>query len=52
MSDEPDPLRELVLAQALDACIRAERTQAGSAESLIERQPGWAQAELREQGVI
>ncbi len=44
-SDEP--LRALILAQALDACIEAERHQVGSADRLIARQPAWADVELR-----
>src|SRR5207247_4103003 len=38
---------ELLLAQALEACIRAERAQAGSSTEIIARQPHAARAELR-----
>jgi hypothetical protein len=37
---------ELLLAQALDACIRAERRMPGSAAAIIAQQPEWAQDEL------
>jgi hypothetical protein len=40
------PTRELLLAQALDACIRAERREPGSARAIIELQPAWARADL------
>jgi hypothetical protein len=43
----PQPNRDLLLAQALDACIEAEREVPGSAEEIIQRQPTWAQVELR-----
>src|ERR1700681_4812832 len=41
------PTRDLLLAQALDACITAERRLPGSAEEIIARQPAWARADLR-----
>lgn len=41
------PTRELLLAQALDACISAERRLPGSAQEIIARQPAWARAELQ-----
>src|SRR5215831_7243978 len=44
----PGPTGDLLLAQALDACLRAERAAPGSAERIIVRQPLAAQAELRE----
>jgi hypothetical protein len=44
----PGPTGDLLLAQALDACLRAERAAPGSAEHIIVRQPLAAQAELRE----
>ncbi len=54
MSEEPvrpaapaQPTREFLLAQALDACIGAERQLPGSAQEIIDEQPGWAQPELR-----
>ena len=51
-SDSPsprhEPTRELLLAQALDACIDAERRAPGSADEVISRQPTWARAELRQ----
>ncbi|MCA1648315.1 MAG: DUF5667 domain-containing protein [Chloroflexi bacterium] len=40
------PMRELLLAQALDACITAERDRPGSAPEVIARHPVWARAEL------
>jgi hypothetical protein len=43
----PEPTRELLLAQALDACIAAERLLPGSAEEIIAAQPVWARADLR-----
>src|SRR5579859_5581972 len=53
--DEPDsstsrarqPMRDLLLAQALDACIAAERQLPGSSEEIIARQPVWARRELQ-----
>ena len=42
-----EPTRELLLAQALDACIEAERRARGSAAEIIARQPAWARDELR-----
>ena len=42
-----EPTRELLLAQALDACIEAERRAPGSAAEIIARQPAWARDELR-----
>src|SRR6516165_2117314 len=44
---EPEPTRALLLAQALEACIQAERKLPGSADQIIARQPAWARAELR-----
>ena len=46
-SSPREPTRELLLAQALDACIEAERRAPGSAAELIARQPAWARDELR-----
>jgi hypothetical protein len=54
MPDEPTspervqrlPTRELLLAQALDACIIAERRVAGSAQAIIAQQPAWLRADL------
>src|SRR6185437_5660140 len=46
-SPEHEPTRALLLAQALDACIQAERRIPGSADHVIARQPAWARAELR-----
>jgi hypothetical protein len=46
-SSSREPTRELLLAQALDACIAAERRAPGSAAELIARQPAWARDELR-----
>jgi hypothetical protein len=40
-------MRELLLAQALDACIRAERRSLGSAATIIAQQPDWARDELQ-----
>ena len=40
-------MRELLLAQALEACIQAERKVPGSAQAIIARQPSWARPELR-----
>ncbi|HYY90082.1 MAG TPA: DUF5667 domain-containing protein, partial [Chloroflexota bacterium] len=40
-------MRELLLAQALDACIDAEHRMTGSAAEVIARQPAWARADLR-----
>src|ERR1700736_4929430 len=40
------PMRELLLAQALDACIAAERRLPGSPQEIIATQPVWARAEL------
>jgi hypothetical protein len=42
------PNRELLLAQALDACIRVERSQPGSSSGIIARQPAAVRAELRQ----
>jgi len=44
---EHEPTRALLLAQALEACIQAERRAPGSAGHVIARQPAWARAELR-----
>src|ERR1700687_5563562 len=41
------PTRDLLLAQALDACITAERRLPGSAQEIIARQPAWARADLQ-----
>lgn len=41
------PTRDLLLAQALDACITAERRLPGSSQEIIARQPAWARADLR-----
>src|SRR3954466_13310300 len=41
------PTRALLLAQALDLCILAERNVPGSADQIIAHQPAWARAELR-----
>jgi hypothetical protein len=56
LTDEPDsfdptepqrlPTRDLLLAQALDAAIRAEREAPGSSRAVIARQPAWARPEL------
>ncbi len=40
------PARDLLLAQALDACIAAERRLPGSSQEIIARQPAWARADL------
>ena len=50
--DEPplprgQPNGDLLLAQALDACIEAERRKRGSSAAIIARQPEAARAELR-----
>ena len=47
-SSEREPTRELLLAQALDACIEAERHLTGSSDEVIGRQPAWARAELHQ----
>src|SRR5260370_1033299 len=55
MQDEPPspefpqrlPTRELLLAQALDACITAERRASGSAQAIIALQPAWLRADLQ-----
>lgn len=44
----PQPTRDLLLAQALDACIAAERRRPGSAHRIIARQPAWARADLQQ----
>jgi uncharacterized protein DUF5667 len=41
------PTRELLLAQALEACITAERRKPGSAQAIIAQQPAWARADLQ-----
>ena len=41
------PTRELLLAQALDTCIQAERRVPGSADLIIAHQPAWARTDLR-----
>lgn len=43
----PEPTRELVLAHALEACLRAERRRPGSSEEVIAHVPPSARAELR-----
>ena len=40
-----EPTRALLLAQALETCIEAERRIPGSADYVIARQPEWARAE-------
>src|SRR5712691_3070471 len=55
MQDEPAspefpqrfPTRELLLAQALEACITAERRVSGSAQAIIDQQPVWLRDDLR-----
>ena len=55
MRDEPVPPRpprghptsELLLAQALDACLRAERRRRGSSEDIIAHAPAASRAELQ-----
>src|SRR5579859_148156 len=55
LADEPgfpvlppgQPTRDLLLAQALDACITAERRLPGSSQEIIARQPAWARGELQ-----
>jgi Domain of unknown function (DUF5667) len=44
----PGPTGDLLLAQALEACLRAERNTPGSAEQIIARQPAAARVELRQ----
>ena len=44
---EDAPTRALLLAQALDVCINAERRLPGSADHIIAHQPTWARDELR-----
>src|SRR5438067_1817389 len=46
-SRSDQPTRALLLAQALEMCIRAEKRMPGSADQLIARQPAWARTELR-----
>src|ERR1043166_9229390 len=46
-SPDDEPMRALMLAQALETCIQAERQAPGSADQVIARQPAWARAELR-----
>ena len=41
------PTRDLLLAQALDACITAERRLPGSSQEIIARQPAWARGDLQ-----
>ncbi len=43
----PQPPDELLLAQALDACLQAERETPGASAAIVERAPQGAQAELR-----
>jgi Domain of unknown function (DUF5667) len=45
--EQRQPTRELLLAQALDACISAERELPGSSQEIIALQPAWARADLR-----
>jgi hypothetical protein len=54
MSHEPEdplplelPTRDLLLAQALETCIKAERQVPGSADLIVAHQPAWARTELR-----
>ena len=55
MQDEPAspefpqrfPTRELLLAQALEACITAERRATGSAQAIIDQQPVWLRDDLQ-----
>src|SRR5690349_22806888 len=47
LSPDHEPTRALLVAQALDQCIEAERRLPGSANTVIARQPEWARAELR-----
>src|SRR6266567_4021922 len=55
MQDEPAspefpqrfPTRELLLAQALEVCINAERRATGSAQAIIDQQPVWLRDDLR-----
>ncbi len=44
---EPEPTRALLLAQALETCIQAERKVPGSADQIVARRPAWMRAELR-----
>ncbi|MBV9132991.1 MAG: hypothetical protein JO318_09840, partial [Chloroflexi bacterium] len=46
-SPDHEPTRALLLAQALETCIGAERRVPGSADHIIARQPAWARGELR-----
>jgi Domain of unknown function (DUF5667) len=46
------PNRELLLAQALDACIHAERSQPGCSSDIIARQPAAVRAQLRQLVVL
>jgi hypothetical protein len=41
------PTHDLLLAQALDVCIAAERQARGSADLIIAKQPAWAHTELQ-----
>ncbi|HEY0581381.1 MAG TPA: DUF5667 domain-containing protein, partial [Chloroflexota bacterium] len=40
------PTRQLLLAQALELCIEAERREPGSAQAVIAQQPAWARGDL------
>jgi hypothetical protein len=40
------PTRQLLLAQALELCIQAERREPGSAQTVIAQQPAWARGDL------
>ena len=42
-----EPLDDLLLAQALEAAIRAERARPGSSDEVIEHAPAATRAELR-----
>lgn len=44
---DDQPTRALLLAQALESCIQAERAIPGSADRLIAHQPAWERGELR-----
>ncbi len=41
------PDGDLLLAQALDACLSAEQAEPGSSAAIIARQPAWARGDLR-----
>ncbi|MBV9582228.1 MAG: hypothetical protein JO057_26895, partial [Chloroflexi bacterium] len=44
---EPEPTRALMLSEALDACIEAEREVPGSADQIIAGKAAWMRGELR-----